>query len=44
MTELVEHARIMSCEYFNASPDEYMVIFTQNSTGALKLVGEALSI
>src|SRR4029078_2504705 len=27
--------------YFNAAPDEYVVIFTQNATGALKLVGEA---
>ena len=27
----------MSCRHFNASPDEYMVIFTQNATGALKL-------
>ncbi len=40
MTELVERARDYVLKYFNASPDEYMVIFTQNSTGALKLVGE----
>jgi molybdenum cofactor sulfurtransferase len=41
MTELVEHAREYVLQYFNASPDEYMVIFTPNSTGALKLVGES---
>jgi selenocysteine lyase/cysteine desulfurase len=27
--------------YFNASPDEYTVIFTPNATGALKLVADA---
>ena len=41
MTELVEHARAYVLEYFNASPDEYMVIFTPNATGALRLVGES---
>ncbi|MEW6402707.1 MAG: aminotransferase class V-fold PLP-dependent enzyme [Chloroflexota bacterium] len=41
MTRHVEHAREHVLRYFNASPDEYMVIFTQNSTGALKLVGES---
>jgi selenocysteine lyase/cysteine desulfurase len=41
MTQLVEHARDYVLQYFNASPDEYMVIFTQNSTGALKLIGES---
>ena len=41
MTHLVEQARDYVLQYFNASPDEYMVIFTQNSTGALKLVGES---
>jgi len=41
MTDIVEHARDAVLEYFNASPDEYMVVFTQNSTGALKLVGES---
>jgi selenocysteine lyase/cysteine desulfurase len=40
-THLVEQARESILHYFNASPDEYMVIFTQNSTGALKLVGES---
>jgi molybdenum cofactor sulfurtransferase len=41
MTRRVEQARAYVLRYFNASPDEYMVIFTQNSTGALKLLGEA---
>lgn len=41
MTELVEHARDAVLRYFNASPDEYTAIFTPNSTGALKLVGES---
>ena len=40
-TELVERTRNSVLEFFNASPDEYVVIFTQNATGALKLVGEA---
>ena len=41
MTHLVEQTRDYVLQYFNASPDEYMVIFTQNSTGALKLIGES---
>jgi selenocysteine lyase/cysteine desulfurase len=41
MTRLVEQTREYVLEYFNASPEEYMVIFTPNSTGALKLVGES---
>ncbi len=41
MTDLVEATRAYVLRYFNASPDEYLVIFTQNATGALKLVGEA---
>jgi len=41
MTQRVERARDYVLQYFRASPDEYMVIFTQNSTGALKLVGES---
>src|SRR5665811_1334376 len=27
--------------FFNASPEEYVAIFTPNATGALRLVGEA---
>lgn len=41
MTERVEQARDYVLRYFNASPDEYIAIFTPNSTGALKLIGEA---
>jgi molybdenum cofactor sulfurtransferase len=40
-TEIVEHARAAVLAFFRASPDEYTVIFTQNATCALKLVGEA---
>jgi molybdenum cofactor sulfurtransferase len=41
MTELVERARTDVLEFFRASPDEYVAIFTPNATGALRLVGEA---
>ena len=41
MTELCEQARSYVLEYFNASPDEYTLIFTSNASNALKLVGEA---
>jgi molybdenum cofactor sulfurtransferase len=41
MTRLVEQTRDYVLHYFNASSDEYMVVFTQNATGALKLVGES---
>jgi molybdenum cofactor sulfurtransferase len=41
MTHHVEKARDYVLKYFNASPDEYIAIFTPNSTGALKLVGES---
>jgi selenocysteine lyase/cysteine desulfurase len=40
-TELVEDTRRAVLEFFNASPEEYVAIFTPNATGALKLVGEA---
>ncbi|KAA8645108.1 uncharacterized protein ATNIH1004_009324 [Aspergillus tanneri] len=40
-TILVEKARARVLDYFNASPEEYTVIFTQNATGAARLVGEA---
>jgi selenocysteine lyase/cysteine desulfurase len=40
-TRLVENARQYVLHYFHASPEEYEVIFTQNASGALKLVGEA---
>jgi molybdenum cofactor sulfurtransferase len=41
MTDLVEGTRNYVLHYFNASPDEYIAIFTANASGALKLVGEA---
>ncbi len=41
MTDLVEDTREKVLRYFNASPDEYVAIFTANASGALKLVGEA---
>jgi molybdenum cofactor sulfurtransferase len=40
-TELVESARASVLRFFNADPAEYDVIFTQNASGALKIVGEA---
>lgn len=43
MTKLVERARGKILNFFKASPDEYVVIFTANATGALRLVGEAYS-
>ncbi|MCS7009880.1 MAG: aminotransferase class V-fold PLP-dependent enzyme [Anaerolineales bacterium] len=40
-TALVESARESVLRYFNASPDEYVCVFTSNASGALKLVGES---
>ena len=40
-TELVEACRSRVLRFFNASPDEYGVVFTSNASHALKLVGEA---
>ncbi len=40
-TELVEECRRHVLEFFNASSEEYLVIFTPNASGALKLVGES---
>ena len=40
-TDLVEQTRHHILEYFYAPPDEYCVVFTQNASGALKLVGES---
>ena len=42
-TRLVDQARDAILRYFNASPDEYAVIFTQNATGACRLVGAPMS-
>lgn len=40
-TELLERARARVLEFFGASGEEYVAIFTPNATGALRLVGEA---
>lgn len=40
-TNRVESAREKILHFFNASKDEYEVIFTQNATHALKLIGES---
>lgn len=41
MTEHVERTRRYILRYFNASPEDYVAIFTPNASGALKLVGES---
>ena len=38
---MIKDVRNRILEYFNASPDEYTVVFTQNATGALKHIGES---
>jgi molybdenum cofactor sulfurtransferase len=40
-TELVSRTRAAILSYFNASADDYLVAFTPNATGALRLVGES---
>lgn len=40
-TEWVEKTRKEILKFFNASAEEYVVIFTPNASGALKLVGES---
>jgi selenocysteine lyase/cysteine desulfurase len=40
-TGLVAETRRSVLDFFRASPDEYVAIFTPNATAALKLVGEA---
>ncbi len=40
-TSLVEETRRRILEFFHAPPGLYTVVFTQNATAALKLVGEA---
>jgi selenocysteine lyase/cysteine desulfurase len=40
-TRFVEGARQHVLSFFKADPAEYEVIFTQNASGALKLVGES---
>ncbi|GJM42881.1 MAG: aminotransferase class V-fold PLP-dependent enzyme [Ardenticatenaceae bacterium] len=41
MTDMVEGTRDYLLHYFNASPEEYIAVFTMNASNALKLVGEA---
>ena len=41
MTRLVERCRASVLQFFNASPADYVAIFTGNASGALKLVGES---
>jgi molybdenum cofactor sulfurtransferase len=41
MTDHVERARRYVLNYFNAGADDYILVFTQNASGALKLVGES---
>jgi selenocysteine lyase/cysteine desulfurase len=40
-TALADRARQRVLDFFCASPEEYVAIFTPNATGALRLVGEA---
>ncbi len=40
-TQLADQARRAVLAFLNASPDEYVVIFTANASAALKLVGES---
>ncbi len=40
-TELIERTRRAVLGHFSAPPDEYTVVFTQNASGACRLVGEA---
>ncbi len=40
-TRLIESTRLAILQFFNADPAEYTIIFTQNASGALKLVGES---
>ena len=40
-TQLDERARKYVLRFFNADPEEYLVIFTSNASGALKLLGES---
>lgn len=41
MTEHVERTRCSVLKYFNASAEDYILVFTQNASAALKLVGES---
>jgi len=41
MTEHVERTRRSALKYFNASAEDYILVFAQNASAALKLVGES---
>ena len=41
MTEYLERTRRFALSYFNAGADDYILVFTQNASGGLKLVGES---
>src|SRR4029077_18072945 len=41
MTDHVERTRRLILNYFNARADDYTLVFTQNASAALKLVGES---
>ncbi|HWF12822.1 MAG TPA: aminotransferase class V-fold PLP-dependent enzyme [Candidatus Acidoferrales bacterium] len=41
MTDHVERTRRHVLRFFNASAEEYILVFTQNATAALKLIGES---
>ena len=41
ITEHVERTRRYVLSYFNTSAKDYILVFTQNASGALKLVGES---
>ncbi len=41
MTRLIEKTRDAVLKFFNADPQEYICIFTNNASGSLKLVGES---
>jgi len=41
MTDHIERTRRYVLSYFNAAADDYVVVFTQNASGALKLIGES---
>ena len=41
MTDLVEDTRHFVLDYFHASSDEYIAVFTPNASGALKHIGES---
>jgi molybdenum cofactor sulfurtransferase len=41
MTEHVERTRRFVLNYFNAPAEDYILVFTQNASAALKLIGES---